>query len=207
MSTTIEDIAASIKAARIAKGFTQKQLGERVGLPQSHISKIEGGSVDLQISSLVEIARALDLELKLVPRRTVPAIEGVVRSQRERSEASRVLATIAETNRFAERVRESYPSVTEVTELQSALKDIQAVNFTPETLKAIEQALQPVAHLKKHLQDLGWALEQQEGRKKLTQQIAASTRALQHVRNSQVHTIDRDRAPRLPAYRLEDDAT
>ena len=157
MSTAIEDIAASIKAARIAKGFTQKELGERVGLPQSHISKIEGGNVDLQISSLVEIARALDLELKLVPRKTVPAIEGVLRSQRERSETSRTLATIAETNRFAERVRESYPSVTEVTELQSALKDIQAVNFTPETLKAIEQALQPVAHLKKHLQDLGWA--------------------------------------------------
>jgi len=207
MSTAIEDIAASIKVARIAKGFTQKQLGERVGLPQSHISKIEGGSVDLQISSLVEIARALDLELKLVPRRTVPAIEGVVRSQRERSEASRVLATIAETNRFAERVRESYPSVTEVTELQSALKDIQAVNFTPETLKAIEQALQPVAHLKKHLQDLGWALEQQEGRKKLTQQIAASTRALQHVRNSQVQAIGQDSASRRPAYRLGDDAT
>ena len=207
MSTAIEDIAASIKAARIAKGFTQKQLGERVGLPQSHISKIEGGNVDLQISSLVEIARALDLELKLVPRRTVPAIEGVVRSQRERSEASRALATIAETNRFAERVRESYPSVTEVTELQSALKDIQTVNFSPETLKAIEQALQPVAHLKKHLQDLGWALEQQEGGKKLAQQIAASTRALKHVRNLQVHAIDRDYAPRLPAYRLEDDAT
>lgn len=207
MSTAIEDIAASIKAARIARGFTQKQLGERVGLPQSHISKIEGGSVDLQISSLVEIARALDLELKLVPRRTVPAIEGVVRSQRERSEASRALATIAETNRFAERVRESYPSVTEVNEFQSALKDVQTVNFNPETLKAIEQALQPVAHLKKHLQDLGWALEQQEGTKKLAQQIAASTRALRHVRNLQVHAIDRDSAPRRPAYRLEDDAT
>lgn len=207
MNTAIEDIAASIRAARIAKGFTQKDLGERVGLPQSHISKIEGGSVDLQISSLVEIARALDLELKLVPRRTVPAIEGVVRAQRERSEASRALATIAETNRFAERVRQSYPSVTEVNELQSALKDIQTVNFSPETLKAIQQALQPVAHLKKHLQDLGWALELQEGTKKLAQQIAASTRALKHVRNLQVHAIDRDRAPRLPAYRLEDDAT
>ena len=207
MSTAIEDIAASIKAARIAKDFTQKQLGERVGLPQSHISKIESGGVDLQLSSLVEIARALDLELKLVPRKTLPAIEGVVRSQRERSEASRALATIAETIRFAERVQESYPSVTEVTELQSALKDIQAVNFTPETLKAIQQALQPVAHLKKHLQDLGWALDQQEGTKKLAQQIAASTRALQRVRNLQVHAIDRGNAPRQPAYRLEDDAT
>ncbi|WP_040464686.1 helix-turn-helix domain-containing protein [Erythrobacter sp. NAP1] len=207
MNKAIEDIAASVKEARTAKGFTQKQLGGRVGLPQSHISKIENGCVDLQLSSLVEIARALGLELKLVPRKTLPAIEGVVRSQRERSEASRALATIAETNRFAERVRESYPSVTEVNEFQSALKEIQTVNFSPETLKAIQQALQPVAHLKKHLQDLGWALEQQEGTKKLAQQIAASTRALQHVRNLQVHAIDQDSAPRRPAYRLEDDAT
>lgn len=206
MATVVKDIAASIKAARIEKGFTQKQLGERVGLPQSHISKIEGGSVDLQISSLVEIARALGLELKLVPRRTVPAIEGVVRSQRERSDASRALAMIAEANRFAERVRESYPGVTEVNELQSALKSVQAVHFGPETLKAIQEALQPVAHLKKHLQDLGWALEQQEETKKLAQQIAASTRALQHVRNLQARAIDQDGSPRLPAYRLGDDA-
>jgi transcriptional regulator with XRE-family HTH domain len=43
--------------------MTQKELGQRVGLPQSHISKIEKGAVDLQLSSLVEIARALDFEV------------------------------------------------------------------------------------------------------------------------------------------------
>lgn len=205
MSIAIEEIAASIKAARTAKGLTQRQLGERVGLPQSHISKIESGSVDLQLSSLVEIGRALGLELKLVPRKTLPAIESVVRSQRERSETSRTLATIAETNRFAERIRESYPSVTEVNAFQSALQNIQAIRLNPETVKAIQDALQPVAHLKKHLQDLGWALDQQDGTKKLAQQIEASARALQHVRNLQVHTIDRESTPRSPAYRLEED--
>jgi transcriptional regulator with XRE-family HTH domain len=207
MNTAIDEIAAGIKAARAAKGFTQKQLGERVGLPQSHISKIESGSVDLQLSSLIEIARALSLELKLVPRKTLPAIESVVRSQRERSDTSRALATIAETNRFAERVREIYPSITEVKELQSALQNIQAIRFNPETVKAIQDALQPVAHLRKHLQDLGWALEQQGGTKKLAQQIETSARALQHVRNLQVHTIDPASTPRLPAYRLEEDDT
>ena len=134
MSTAIDEIAASIKAARTAKGFTQKQLGERVGLPQSHISKIESGNVDLQLSSLIEIARALSLELKLVPRKTLPAIEGVVRSHRETSHESRALTTIAETNRFAERVRESYPSVTAVNELQDALRNIQAIRFNPESI-------------------------------------------------------------------------
>ena len=43
-----EQIAASLKTARLAKGLTQKELGRRVGMPQSHISKIESGGVDLQ---------------------------------------------------------------------------------------------------------------------------------------------------------------
>ena len=163
--------------------------------------------MDLHLSSLIELARALSLELKLVPRKTLPAIEGVVRSHRETSHESRALTTIAETNRFAERVRESYPSVTAVNELQDALRNIQAIRFNPETIKAIQDALQPVAHLKKHLQDLGWAIEQQGGEKKLAQQIEESTRALQHVRNLQVHAIDTKNTPRLPAYRLEEDET
>ena len=80
MSVGIRDTAASIRAARKAKGLTQHELGQRVGLPQSHISKIESGAVDLQLSSLVEITRALDLELKLVPRRILPAVEAVLRA-------------------------------------------------------------------------------------------------------------------------------
>ena len=47
-----DSIADSFKSARLAKGLTQKELGRRVGMPQSHISKIESGGVDLQLSSL-----------------------------------------------------------------------------------------------------------------------------------------------------------
>lgn len=207
MSAAISEIAASVKAARTGKGFTQKQLGERVGLPQSHISKIESGNVDLQLSSLIEIARALSLELKLVPRKTLPAIEGVVKSHRERSDTSRALATIAETSRFAERIREAYPSITVTNELQDALRNFQAVRLNPETTKAIQNALEPLAHLRAHFHDLGWAFEHQEGAKKLAQQIETSTRALQNLINLQVHGLDPDKIARLPAYRLEEDET
>ena len=58
MGAGIQEIAASLREARIAKALTQKELGQRVGLPQSHISKIEKGAVDFKLSSLVEIARA-----------------------------------------------------------------------------------------------------------------------------------------------------
>ncbi|MGC4251216.1 MAG: helix-turn-helix transcriptional regulator [Sphingobium sp.] len=77
----VSDIAASVKAARQTKALTQRELGRRVGLPQSHISKIESGGVDLQLSSLIQIARALDLEIRLIPRKALPAVEGVLRSQ------------------------------------------------------------------------------------------------------------------------------
>jgi transcriptional regulator with XRE-family HTH domain len=83
MGAGIRNIASLIKEARLAKSLTQRELGRRVGLPQSHISKIEKGGVDLQLSSLAEIARALDLEVKLVPRKALPAVEGIVRAHEQ----------------------------------------------------------------------------------------------------------------------------
>lgn len=92
MTAGLDEIATSIRASRQAKALTQKALGQRVGLPQSHISKIEKGVVDLQLSSLVEIARALDLEVKLVPRKALPAVEGAVRAYGTTIETSQLPA-------------------------------------------------------------------------------------------------------------------
>lgn len=80
MNYSVEHIARAIKAARKKKGLSQRALSARIGVPQSHISKIENGAVDLKTSSLIEFSRALDLELMLVPRRLVPAVQGLQRS-------------------------------------------------------------------------------------------------------------------------------
>jgi len=74
------ELIKALKAARQAQGLTQRDLSARAGLPQSHISKIESGAVDVKLSSLVELARALDLELVLVPRRLMPAVEALRRT-------------------------------------------------------------------------------------------------------------------------------
>ncbi|MCU7373024.1 helix-turn-helix transcriptional regulator [Paucibacter sp. O1-1] len=50
------------------------------GVPQSHISKIESGGVDLRMSSLIALARVLDLELFVAPKKSVPAIKSIIRS-------------------------------------------------------------------------------------------------------------------------------
>ncbi|MBI5881762.1 MAG: helix-turn-helix domain-containing protein [Elusimicrobia bacterium] len=49
-------------------GMTQAQLAKRCGLPQSHIAKIESGTVDLQIGTLQRIFRALSCRLVLAPK-------------------------------------------------------------------------------------------------------------------------------------------
>ena len=68
-------LIATLKSTRLKRHLSQKELAEKLGAPQSHISKIENGAVDLQTSSLVEISRVLDLELMLVPRNLVPSFK------------------------------------------------------------------------------------------------------------------------------------
>ena len=83
MPYATEYIALTLKNARQARGLSQRALGAKAGIPQSHISKIENGTVDLRVSSLVELARVLGLELVLVPRKVVPAVDAIVRGRGE----------------------------------------------------------------------------------------------------------------------------
>lgn len=85
---SIQHFAAQLLAARKRKGISQRALGERIGFPQSHISKIENGAVDLTTSSLIEMARALELEIMLVPRQLVPAVDTLINSSIRAGEIS-----------------------------------------------------------------------------------------------------------------------
>jgi transcriptional regulator with XRE-family HTH domain len=76
---SIQAIAAKIQSARKEKGLSQRTLSKKVGIPQSHLSKIEKGLVDLQLSTLIEIARTLELEPVLVPRRQLIVVEAIIR--------------------------------------------------------------------------------------------------------------------------------
>ncbi len=78
--SVIEFIVTALKAARSVKGLTQRALSKATRIPQSHISKIEKGLVDLHASSLIVLARSLGLEVMLVPRGLVPVVEALQRS-------------------------------------------------------------------------------------------------------------------------------
>ena len=77
----VKPIAEALKAARERKGLSQRALGAKSGVPQSHISKIEKGTVDIRVSSLVALARVLELEISLVPRQAVPAVNAIIQNR------------------------------------------------------------------------------------------------------------------------------
>lgn len=80
MNYILEDLLHELREARLRKGLSQRELSALAGVPQSHISKIEAGHVDLRMSSLIGLARALDLELFIAPKKTLPAIQSIIRS-------------------------------------------------------------------------------------------------------------------------------
>jgi len=198
MNAGIDEITASIRAARKSKAMTQKELGQRVGLPQSHISKIEKGAVDLQLSSLAEIARALDLEVKLVPRKALPAVEGAVRAHGTTVETSRALNLLNEQAQLAERIKNSFPDLSQIEGFQNAIRNIPKLQFDAAQLKALDKALQPAKRLKSLIDAQGDAA-------KLAKQLEEATSSLRHFRNIQVHTPLIETRRQLPAYRLEED--
>lgn len=80
MNYVTTQILQSLRKARISKGISQRELSVLSGVPQSHISKIESGQVDLRVSSLIALARVLDVELFLAPKKFIPAIQSIMSS-------------------------------------------------------------------------------------------------------------------------------
>ncbi|OGR89784.1 MAG: hypothetical protein A3J74_09705 [Elusimicrobia bacterium RIFCSPHIGHO2_02_FULL_57_9] len=57
-----------IRRIRNALHMTQAQLAKRAGMPQSHLAKIEIGKVDVQLSTLRRILRAMYCEAVVLPK-------------------------------------------------------------------------------------------------------------------------------------------
>lgn len=77
------DFREAIKDARAERGWSQRGLGAAAGLPQPHISAIESGEIVPRFDTLLDIVRVLDLDLLLVPRPLVPAVQSLVRAHKE----------------------------------------------------------------------------------------------------------------------------
>ncbi len=73
----MSSIQDQIRKAREEKGLTQAELGLRLGQPQSSVSRVERGG-DVRLSTVLEIARTLELEPILIPKLFVPAVLALI---------------------------------------------------------------------------------------------------------------------------------
>jgi ribosome-binding protein aMBF1 (putative translation factor) len=56
----------AVLRARLAKGWTQKELAKRVGTKQANISRIEGGLGNPTLELIQKICKALEIELRFL---------------------------------------------------------------------------------------------------------------------------------------------
>jgi HTH-type transcriptional regulator/antitoxin HipB len=74
----MNEVLKSLKKQRLELKLKQSELGSKLGLPQSHISKIEQGATDPRLSTVTDMARLLNQELVLVPREMLPLIKSLI---------------------------------------------------------------------------------------------------------------------------------
>ena len=71
----------ALKKARKAKKLSQQEAARRIGITQSHLSKIEKGTIDPRLSTFNQLALVLDLEPVLVPRVYNLAVKTMIRGE------------------------------------------------------------------------------------------------------------------------------
>jgi transcriptional regulator with XRE-family HTH domain len=63
------EIGNTIRRARRAMGWTQRELAQRAGMGQSHVLRVEQGG-DVRLSTVQRLAEALGAEFVMLPRQT-----------------------------------------------------------------------------------------------------------------------------------------
>lgn len=193
-----EHIANTLRDARKTRGLSQRALGAKAGVPQSHISKIENGAVDLRTSSLVELARVLDLELMLVPRKAIPAVQAIVRNSARSLfpavESDRqVLGDLKRLQAAIAQALQAHPAIAELAQLQRQVRELQHFSIPSHHTAAIRNAAAAARAFPGNAANLS-ALQD-------------SLATLRHLRNTLAHTPPTSQVVETahPAYGLDED--
>jgi len=197
MKYKLEQIAEALKEARKNKGISQRALSEIVSVPQSHISKIESKGVDLRLSSLIEIARALDLEVELVPRKQLSAVRMITKSskQKRNNEQNAVGATkeLQHLENITAELADKAPRIKEIRQLQSVIKELNRFRLQENWLNNIKDISSSLNALKIDSNNLSV--------------IRETTLRLKHLRNQIAHgQVEHSKSNNVPSlYTLDDE--
>ena len=192
MTYATKHIAQTLKAARQSKELSQRALSKLVGVPQGHISRIENGVVDLRLSSLVEIARVLDLEVTLVPRKSVPAVQSIIRSSRSAKTTAAAQSAATELKRLQQSLGiaiHEHPAIKEIAQLQRQVRELQRFKINLPQLDSLREANKIVQAFKDNTRGLA--------------EIRQALSGLQDIRNAVAHALPAVETV-IPAYALDE---
>ncbi|WP_037388343.1 helix-turn-helix domain-containing protein [Sinorhizobium americanum] len=192
MSYKTEHITQQLRAAREVQKVSQRELSARSGLTQSHISQIERGTMEPGLGSLVDVARALDLEVVLAPKKLMPAIRNILDST---SVSTAVLTLdqrklVARLERWFAQHRGGFGSVSEADTFKDSLALLRHLPLSAEEMDTLEEA---TARLDR------WQADPPS-----RQELSRIAHAVRHLRNAAVHR-DRDDAVPRSAYALDEE--
>ena len=68
-----------LRRARKSLRMSQREMEKQTGIHQARLSRIENGQVDLKLSEAIQMARAVERDVVLVPRRALLGVLGVIR--------------------------------------------------------------------------------------------------------------------------------
>lgn len=188
-----EHLAHALREARETAGLSQRALSARAGLTQSHISQIERGTLEPGLATLIDLARALDLELILVPKKLLPAVKGLLRTTPAERDLSpeggqTALREIARGERLVKKQKALYGSSADLDRIADNLRFLRHAPLRASDLSVVSNTIN--------------TLHRYQASKQAQQQVADIAATLQALRNRIAHgQVD---APR-PAYVLDED--
>ncbi|QOZ29608.1 helix-turn-helix domain-containing protein [Bradyrhizobium sp. CCBAU 51753] len=78
-SEATQQLGRFLRDARKQAGLTQEQVAERAGLSRPRYRDIEQGNAAARATTLINVARALGMELMLIPQAMVPGVNALLR--------------------------------------------------------------------------------------------------------------------------------
>ncbi|WP_370307494.1 helix-turn-helix domain-containing protein [Sphingobium abikonense] len=77
-SETLLELGELLRQARLAAGLTQEQVAYLAGISRPRYRDIETGIAAARATTLMNVSRALGLEMMLVPQAMVPAVRALM---------------------------------------------------------------------------------------------------------------------------------
>jgi transcriptional regulator with XRE-family HTH domain len=74
------DLFNVLRKTRLNRQLSQQELARKLGMRQRQISDLERAAMDPRLSTIRNVARALDLEVVVIPRHLISAVEGLQRA-------------------------------------------------------------------------------------------------------------------------------